>query len=145
MISDLDSLGVGMASVNGRQRTAVHADKSPERTGWELLAWAVLEQAVDDLANYCRWGIVTPEGKCLPWPSEIKRKIKWTWTGPQLSWVRVPRNIGTSRGPNDHKALKAWFLSQDAQDFCELIGCNLPAREIFTSTVKNHGGLNHVA
>lgn len=131
-----------MQSVNGRQRTAVHADKSPERTGWELLAWAILEQAVDDLVLFCRYGIITTAGKCLPWPYKMKPITRYRSNGKLATyWQREPRNIAWSKGPNDHKELRAWFLSEHAEAYCHLIGCKLPAREIFWSTVKNHGGL----
>jgi hypothetical protein len=140
MISDLS--GYAASGHNGRPARAVGGSKTPERSGWELLAWAILEQAVDDLALFARYGIVTTRGKCLPWPHEMKRITKY---GPQgklgTYWHKVPRNIATSKGPNDHKELRAWFLSEHAQSFCDLIGCKLPAAEIFASTIKNHGGL----
>ena len=139
MIYDLAS-SYGTTSHNGRVRS-VYSEKSPERSCWEELAWAILEQAVDDLAVFARWGIVTPKGKCLPWPHEVKRRIKWTLTGPQYFWQRVNRTIASSHGPNDHRQLCAWFLSDEAQQLCDLIGCRLPAQEIFYSTLKHHGGL----
>jgi hypothetical protein len=139
MIADLDT-SYCASSHNGRPALANNA-KAPERSGWELLAWAILEQAVDDLALYARWGLIGPRGNCLPWPTSIKKRIKWTWKGPQVSYDRIPHNIGASTGPNDHKRLKAWFLSDEAAEFVELIGCRLPAQEIFWTTLKNHGGL----
>ena len=140
MICEIDN-SYGAATHNGRP--ALGSDrKTPERSGWELLAWAILEQAVDDLVLYCRFGIITTSGKCLPWPTTIKRITKYGPTGKLATYYhKVPRNIATSKGPNDHKTLKAWFLSDDSQSFCELIGCKLPAKEIFYSTLKNHGGL----
>lgn len=131
MICELDST-YGASVHNGRVRPSAHS-KTPERSGWELLAWAILEQAVDDLANLCRWGIITPTGKCLPWPKTLKRKEGYM--------VRVNTTIAGMRGPNDHRELKAFFSSDEAQQFCDWIGCRLPAREIFTSTLKHHGGL----
>jgi hypothetical protein len=130
----------GNFSQNGRLRVA-SLSKSPERSPWELLAWAILEQAVDDLVLFCRFGIITQQGKCLPWPTTVKRRIKWTTKGPQYCLGRIPRNIATCKGPNDHKMLKAWLLSEDAVTFCDLIGCRLPPSEIFWNTIKNHGGL----
>jgi len=144
MICDLD-LPYAASTHNGHGRAVAHAEKTPERTGWELLAWAILEQAVDDLVVFCRWGIVTQTGKCMPWPRDLKNRVKWTRRGPERYVQNVPRTIASSKGPNDHKALKAWFLSPDAQEFCEWIGCKLPAKEIFHSTVKTHGGLRHVS
>jgi len=143
MIADL-ATSFAAATHNGKPALANDA-KSPERSGWELLAWAILEQAVDDLVLFCRFGIVTQEAKCLPWPKTIKRRIKWTPKGPRYSYDRIPHAIASCKGPNDHKQLVEWFQSEDAEAFCDLIGCRLPAREIFWSVIKNHGGLNHVA
>jgi hypothetical protein len=132
MICDLD-LPYAASTHNGQGRAVAHTEKTPERTGWELLAWAILEQAVDDLASLCCWGVVTERGKCLPWPREMKKK------GGYLT--RVNTTIAGMRGPKDHLELKAFFLSERAQEFCDLIGCGLPPAEIYASTVKNHGGL----
>ena len=130
MIYDLHQ-SYGASVQNGRVRVG-SSSKTPERTGWELLAWAILEQAVDDLANLCRWGIITPKGKCLPWPKVMKLRGGYM--------VRVNTTIAGMRGPNDHRELKAFFASEEAQTFCDLIGCRLPAPEIFDSTIKHHGG-----
>ena len=139
MIYDLDASYC--ASSHNRRPALSNSGKSPERSGWELLAWAILEQAVDDLKLFCRYGIVTQEGKCLPWPKTVKRRIKWTLTGPKFSYDRIPHAIASCKGPNDHKELVGWFESEDAQHFCDLIGCRLPPIEIFRAVLKNHGGL----
>ena len=140
MISDLSDYHA--SAHNRRPARAVGTSKDPERSGWELLAWAILQQAVDDLKIFARYGIVTKRGKCLPWPHETKPIRKW---GPNGKWAtyfhRVPRSIASSHGPNDHKELVAWFKSDAAQQFCDLIGCRLPASEIFSTTIKKHGGL----
>ena len=143
MIYEVDQ-SYGSTAHNGRVSLG-SSSKSAERSPWELLAWAILEQAVDDLVLFCRYGIITTEGKCLPWPTTVKRRLKWTSTGPKYSWDRIPRNIATCKGPNDHKELRAWLLSEEAVEFCDWIGCRLPPAEIFWKTIKNHGGLNHVA
>lgn len=140
MIYDLDQ-SYGASVQNGRMRPASSA-KAPEPSPWEELAWAILEQAVMDLAVFARWGIVAPQGKCLPWPTEIKRRIKWTTKGPQYFWVRTPKTIASSHGPHDHRQLCAWWLSEDAQQLCDWVGCRLPAQEIFYSTLKHHGGMH---
>jgi hypothetical protein len=140
MIADLDT-SYCSATHNGKPALA-NTSKAPERTGWEMLAWAVLEQAVDDLAVFARWGIISPTGKCLPWPTQMKRRVKVGRKGQlEAFYSRVPRTIASSHGPHDHRQLRAWFLSDEAQQFCDWIGCRLPAREIFAATVKNHGGL----
>jgi hypothetical protein len=115
----------------------------PERSPWELLAWAVLEQAVSDLALFARYGIITPQGKCLPWPTTMQQITKY---GPNRKlgtyWHCVPRTIASSHGPNDHKQLVAWFMSPEAQAYCDLLDCKMPAKDIFTQTIRHHGGLN---
>ena len=134
MIHALD-IPYAASTHNGHGRAVAHADKAPERTAWESLGWAILEQAVDDLASLCRWGIVTERGKCLPWPRQLKNKGGYM--------VLVNTTIAGMRGPNCHRELKAFFLSERAREFCDLIGCNLRPEEIFHSTVKTHGGLHH--
>jgi hypothetical protein len=51
MICQLE--GLSGSSYNGKPAMRT-GDKSPERSGWELLAWAILEQAVDDLATFAQ-------------------------------------------------------------------------------------------
>ena len=106
------------------------------------VAWAILEQAVDDLATYCRFGIITTKGKCLPWPYHIKLITKVSRYGKLGTYPhKIPRVIAGGDEPHEHRALVAWFKSSAAQDFCDLIGCRLPAAEIFSNTIKHHGGL----
>jgi hypothetical protein len=115
-------------------------DKSPERSGWELLAWAILEQAVDDLATFARYGLITPKGECRPWPFVMQRRRKWSGKGWQHFNYRQRSNICCCQGPHEHRQLRAWFLSDEAQIFCDLIGCRLDPAEIFHSTIANHAG-----
>ena len=129
MISDLTP--ISSTSCNGMQRAQAgesrrHLDRSPH----ELLAWAILEQAVDDLANLCRWGVITGQGKCLPWPRQMKKKGAY--------WVKVNTTVAGMRGPSDHRELRAFFLSERAAEFCDLIGCGLRPEQIFYSTIKHH-------
>jgi len=140
MISDISDICV--ASHNGKPSRSVGRNPSLDRSGCKLLAWAILEQAVDDLATYCRFGIVTTEGKCLPWPYHTKLITKPNRYGKLGTYPhRIPRVIAGADDPNEHRSLVAWFKSDAAQEFCDLIACRLPAAEIFTSTIKNHGGL----
>jgi hypothetical protein len=114
-----------------------------ERSGYELLAWAVLEQAVCDLAIFARYGIVTANGRCLPWPTVMVQRFKVGRRGElEMYHQRVARTIASSHGPNDHKKLVRWFKSPDAQSYCDLLGCDLPARDIFAQTLRAHGGRN---
>jgi hypothetical protein len=138
MICQLE--GLSGSSYNGKPAMRT-GDKSPERSGWELLAWAILEQAVDDLATFARYGLITPKGDCLPWPFAMQRRMKRAKKGGwQYYNYRQRANICCSQGPHEHRQLRAWFLSAEAQTFCDLIGCNLDPQEIFHSTIKNHGG-----
>ena len=138
MIADLDTAYCSNVH-NGRPGLSTPS-KTPERSGWELLAWAILEQAVEDTAIFARWGLYDAKGNCLPWPTTTKRRLKRTNKGWRVSHDRIPASIGGGRQPNEHRELKAWFLSDEAQTFCDLIGCNLPPKEIFFTTLKNHGG-----
>jgi hypothetical protein len=137
MICQLE--GLTGSSYNGKPMMRA-GEKSPERSGYELLAWAILEQAVDDLVSYARYGIIAPDGTCRRWPFELRRRIKKTPSGYQYANHRQRATIAASTGPYEHKQLRAWFLSTEAETFCEMIGCNLPPDEIFYSTVKNHSG-----
>jgi hypothetical protein len=138
MIHDIET-GYSAFAHNGKP-AVVSGRKTPERSGWELLAWAILEQAVDDAAIFARWGLFDANGNCLPWPTTTKRRLKRTNQGWRVSHDRIPASIGGGRQPNEHRELKAWFLSAEAETFCDLIGCNLPPKEIFYTTLKNHGG-----
>lgn len=137
MINELE--GLTGSSFNGKP-TMRTGQKSPERSGYELLAWAILEQAVDDLATFARYGLITPEGQCLPWPFEIRRRFKMQGGRLECFNHRARAQIVCCTGPHEHRQLRAWFLSAEAQTFCDLIGCNLDPQEIFHSTIKNHGG-----
>jgi hypothetical protein len=53
---------------------------------------------------------------------------------------RPRANIVCCTGPHEHRQLRAWFLSAEAQTFCDLIGCRLDPAQIFASTIKHHGG-----
>lgn len=137
MICDLDQ-SYGSITHNGRVKPANEA-KTPERSGWELLAWAILKQAVDDLVIFARWGLLDAKGGCLPWPTTVKRRVKREGKGWRVSHDRIPASIAGTRQPNEHRKLKAWFLSAEAETFCDLIGCNLVPKEIFFTTLKNNG------
>jgi hypothetical protein len=137
MISNLE--GLTGSAINGKPIMAT-GHKSPERSGWELLAWAILEQAVDDLATYCRYGLIDPQGNCGPWPFEMRRRFKVQAGRLECFNHKSRAQIACCTGPHEHRQLRAWFLSGEAQIFCDLIGCNLPAAEIFESTVKHQAG-----
>jgi hypothetical protein len=73
----------------------------------------------------------------------MKRRVKVGRRGqPEEFYHRVPRTIASSHGPNDHKQLVAWWKSPEAQSYCDLLNCTLPAHDIFRQTIRTHGGLN---
>ena len=138
MISQLEGL-TGLA-INGKpiMRTG---DNSPELSGYELLAWEMLRQAAADLGTFVRYGLITPQGQCRPWPFVMQRRMKRSKkNGWQYFNYRQRANICCSQGPHEHRQLVAWFLSEDAQTLCDLVGFNLDPQEIFTRTIKNHAG-----
>ena len=138
MISQLEGL-TGLA-MNGKpiMRTG---DNSPELSGYELLAWEMLRQAAADLGTFVRYGLITPQGQCRPWPFVMQRRMKRSKkNGWQYFNYRQRANICCSQGPHEHRQLVAWFLSEDAQTLCDLVGFNLDPQEIFTRTIKNHAG-----
>ena len=137
MICSLD--GLTSSSANGKP-TMRTGDKSPVRSCWELLAWAVLEQAVDDLGTFARYGLITPNGDCGPWPFVMQRRRKRSGGSWQYFNYRQRANICCCQGPHEHRQLRAWLLSDEAKGYCDLIGCNLDPAEIFASTIKHHGG-----
>jgi hypothetical protein len=138
MISELEGL-TGLA-INGKpiMRTGRNF---PELSGYELLAWEMLRQAAADLATFVRYGLITPQGECRPWPFVMQRRMKRSKkNGWQYFNYRQRANICCSQGPHEHRQLVAWFLSEDAQTLCDLVGFNLDPQEIFTRTIKNHSG-----
>lgn len=115
--------------------------KSPERSPYELLGWAILEQAVDDLKLFCNYGLVTKDGTCLPWPASGYRRAVVRKNGRRVfKTERVRHSISGVRGPHTHKELVAWFKSDDAEAFCDLLGCRLMPKEIFRKTLENCAG-----
>lgn len=132
MIADLSySEGISTVSSNGRYRAAT-GGKRPERTGWELIAWAMLELAIEDTTILARYGLITREGECKPWPM-IKRISR---EGHKNTQAMI---IATMRDPLDHIRLREfWQDPTQAQLWCDLCGCRLPAKDIWKSILENH-------
>jgi len=135
MICDINTIAVAPTSHNGRMRPASGGDKSPERSPEELLAWGMMEQAIDDLATLCRWGLITPTGRCMPWPRRMTLdscgRIK------ESAYVKVAH----MSGPLDHHVLKEFFLDPtQAQLWADLIGMNLPMVDVWKMTLKHNCG-----
>jgi len=131
MIHDLTSgENVSSSNWNGRSR-AVTGSKSPERTPWELVAWAMLELAIEDTAILARYGLYTPEGECRAWPR--KRTIRDGY----VRWE--PMTIACMKDVLEHARLREFWLDpSQGQHWCDLIGCKLPAKDIWAGILKHH-------
>jgi hypothetical protein len=131
MIADLFELGIGARSHNGRHAAAT-GSKSPVRSGWELLAWSLLELAIEDVAILARYGLITKDGECLPWPSVTRTN----WRGETQT---EHMTIACMCDPLDHARLREFWLDpMQAQHWCDLVGCKLPAKDIWNGILKNH-------
>lgn len=132
-MSYMDRLsGVAMSSVghNGKPRTST-GEKSNAHSPEELLAWAMLELAIDDTAILCRYGLITRNGDLRDWPRK-KRIDKW---GTHYD----PMTIACMNDPQDHARLREfWTDPTQAQLWCDLCGCRLPAKDIWKSILDNH-------
>ncbi len=134
MIFDLCT-GASMSSAgNNRRPMLATGSKSPVRDGWELLAWAMLELAIEDTAILCRYGLIDAEGELLAWPKIRKRDSrkaeKWQWE---------PMRIANMSDGLDHGRLRDFWLEPDqAQVWCDLCGCRLPATDIWAGILKHH-------
>jgi hypothetical protein len=116
---------------NGRSRPAT-GSKSAERTPYELLAWAMLEMAIEDAVILCRYGLIDGQGELLTWP-RVKR------TDKEGHHHYDPMTIATMNDPLDHARLREFWLDEtQGQLWCDLCGCRLPARDIWKSILKNH-------
>lgn len=134
MIYDFDQ-SYGTMSHNGRVRAANEA-KTPQRSPEEAIAWAMMEQAIDDLVTLCRWGLLTSRGLCMPWP---KRRVISKHGYPILEWVKV----ATMTGPRDHYDLREFFLNPtQGQYWADLIGMRLPMEDVWHKTLQHNCGRN---
>lgn len=116
---------------NGHSRV-VTGHKSPDRTPWELVAWALLEQAIDDTKILCGYGLINKDGELRPWP-------RVRYFDPQGYERYAPMTIAMMRDPNEHSRLRDfWNDPTQAQHWCDLCGCNLPARDIWKGILKHH-------
>ena len=134
MIFDTNSIAVSPSSHNGRMLPAT-GNKWAERSPEEELAWSIMEQAIDDLVTLCRWGLITPSGRCMPWPR--RKRLHWSGAMVDGGYVKVANMLG----PLDHAALKEFFLEPtQAQLWADLIGMNLPMVDVWQMTLKNNCG-----
>jgi hypothetical protein len=102
--------------------------------GFVDLAWSLLEQAGQDLATLCRWGLITPSGRCMPWPRCTRENRDGTFQ-------RHFYPVANMNGPRDHSALKEFYLDpKQGQVWADLVGYRLPMREVWVQTLKNNCG-----
>lgn len=121
---------VSASNHNGRSRPVTES-KSPERTPWELLAWALLEQAVDDATILARYGLIKRDGSLLPWPRRAELREGY--------WRQVPMVIATMNDPFEHVRLRDfWTDPKQAQHWCDLVGFRVPAKDVWNGILKHH-------
>jgi hypothetical protein len=125
----------GISIANSGQNRRPHVatgSKTPERTPWELLAWSLLELAIEDVAILARYGLITKDGDCLPWPSVTRTN----WRGETQT---EHMTIACMSHPHSHHRLKEfWHDPEQGQHWCDLVGCRLPAHEIWQSILTHH-------
>ena len=115
---------------NGRSR-AVTGRQTPERSGWELLAWEMLQQAVDDTKILCRYGLINRAGELREWPRVQVSRDGYLRTEPMI--------IANFKDPLEHVRLREFWLDEtQAQLWCDLCGWHLPARDTWNALLKNH-------
>jgi len=132
MISDVSDIAT--SAHNGRPTRSFGGSKSPDRSPEEELAWALMEQAIDDLVTLCRWGLITSRGRCMPWP---RRRVIGKYGYPIMELVKVATMIG----PRDHHDLREFFLDKSqGQYWADLIGMRLPMDDVWEKTLKHNCG-----
>lgn len=113
---------IATSNVNGRFR-AVSVTVQRDYSAEEDMAWSMLRLAVEDTAILARYGLYNSKGECQPWPMSKGQYM----------------TIACMNDPRTHIALKwFWHDKTQAQLWCDLIGCNLPARQIWAAIIKQH-------
>lgn len=134
MIYDLCNAASVAASGHNRRPYAATGSKSLACSPEELVAWAMLELAIDDTAILCRYGLIDREGELLAWPMVRKRDTRYGDT-----WQWEPMRIANMADPLEHARLREFWLDEtQGQQWCDLCGCRLPARDIWKSILENH-------
>ena len=132
MIADISDIAT--SAHNGRPSRSYGGSKSPDRSPEEELAWAMMEQAIDDLVTLCRWGLITSRGLCMPWP---RRRVIGKYGYPIMELVKV----ATMTGPRDHYDLREFFLDKSqGQYWADLIGMRLPMDDVWHKTLEHNCG-----
>lgn len=107
-------------------------EKSLATSPEERIAWAMLELAIEDTAILCRYGLIDREGELRAWP-------RVTRTDKHGHKHFDPMTIACMNDPLDHARLRDfWTDPTQAQLWCDLCGCRLPAAEIWSAILKKH-------
>jgi hypothetical protein len=112
------------------------ATSRPSAAGWELVglgrSWS---RRLDDLATFARYGLITPEGHCLPWPFAMQRRMKRAKKGgwQYFNYQPARQHLLQPRAARTPTASGVVF-SAEAQTLCDLIGCNLDPQPKFLHT-----------
>lgn len=131
MISGLSPISVASSGHN-RMPSMKTGQKTLACSPEELVAWAMLELAIEDTAILCRYGLINAEGECREWPMVTRTN----WRGEQQT---EPMTIACMRDPLDHARLREfWTDETQAQVWCDLCGCRLPAKDIWRSILEHH-------
>jgi hypothetical protein len=91
----------------------------------------MLELAIEDTAILARYGLFTREGDLRAWPR--KRTIRDGY----VRWE--PMTIACMKDVLEHARLREFWLDpSQGQHWCDLIGCKLPAKDIWKGILKHH-------
>ena len=102
--------------------------------GFVDVAWALLEQAGHDLATLCRWGLITPTGRIMPWPRCTRRNRDGS-----VQHHFYP--VANMHGPTDHALLKDFYNDPtQGQMWADLVGYSMPMKDAWKATLKNNCG-----
>jgi hypothetical protein len=115
---------------NGRAMTSFYGESikcSPD----EKLVWALLSLAAEDVGHLARHRIIDRNGWCAPWPIE-------TSIGSDGYLRTEAVKIVGMRHTDAATQLKHFWLNGAAQEWGDLVGLRIPAKEVFYKTLKTH-------
>ena len=132
MIFDLCTGGSVASSGHNRKPNAATGARVFEATPFEQVAWAMLQLAAEDTAILCRYGLITRKGELIAWP----RVLRIDAFGHKH---HDPMTIACMNDPLQHARLREFWLDEtQAQGWCDLCGCRLPAKDIWKGILKHH-------
>jgi len=117
--------------------TFPYSGHSRDTSPYEEIAWAIIEQAVDDLKLLCRRGLITKEGTCLnAWP----KRIEIDNNGYRCNRTAL---IDQMRDPLAHFKLREFFLDGVGQGWCDLLNSRFDAPQIYAMVTQEHGAIKY--